>query len=259
MQECPRAKNKRSREAATAHALAQNAWPEGNLLLAGVPEEARAGLRPWLELFAARRGDSLFRLGHTIAYVCFPVDSAIAKVGIDRHGAMAESMLIGNEGLLGLNALLGDGRASGHAIVQIPGRCYRIDAAPLRAAFDGSAALRRTILRYVSFRVQQAAQNNLCITKHPLGQRLARWLLQATDQAGRTELRLTHEPIGMALGVRREAATITLLRLQAAGTITCTRGRITVRSRAALQGASCECYAALKAELEQMARDIQGR
>ena len=259
MQDCPRVKNKRLREAAAALALAQDTWPEGNLLLAGVPEDARAGLRPWFEPFAARGGYSLFRLGHTITHVYFPVDSAIAKVGIDRHGAMAESMLIGNEGLLGLNALLGDGRASGHAIVQIPGRCYRIDAAPLRAAFESSAALRRTILRYVSFRVQQAAQNNLCITKHPLGQRLARWLLQAADCAGRAELRLTHEPIGMALGVRREAATITLLRLQAAGTIVCARGRVTVRSRAALQAESCECYAALTAELRQMARDIQGR
>src|SRR6185436_9863636 len=71
MQDCPRVKSKRLREAAAALALAQHTWPEGNLLLAGVPEDARAGLRPWFEPFAARGGDSLFRLGHTITHVYF--------------------------------------------------------------------------------------------------------------------------------------------------------------------------------------------
>jgi CRP-like cAMP-binding protein len=242
-----------------AVALAQNAWPEGNLLLAGVPEDARARLQPWLEAFEARSGDTLLHPGHTIAHLYFPVDSAIAKVGVDRDGATAESELIGNEGLLGLNAILGDGRAAGYAIVQVPGRCYRIDAAPLRDAFEGSAVLRRVILRYVSFRVHQASQNNLCITRHTLEQRLARWLLQAADRAGRAELRITHDLIGVALGVRREAVTITALRLQAAGAIACARRRITVLSRAALQTASCECYAAVKVALEQMTRDLQRR
>ncbi len=240
-----------------ALALPQKAWPEGNLLLAAVPDDTRDRLRPWLEPFAARSGDHLIRPGRTITHLYFPVDSAIAKVGVDRHGATAESVLIGNEGVLGLNALLGDGRSTGEALVQIPGRCYRIDAAPLRETFEGSAVLRKAILRYVSFRVHQMSQSNLCITRHALGQRLARWLLQAADHAGRGNLRVTHELIGVALGVRREAVTMSALRLQAAGAIACARGSITVRSRAALHAASCECYAALKVALEQMALDIR--
>jgi CRP-like cAMP-binding protein len=252
-------KEQRLREAAVTDALAHKAWPEGNLLLARVTDDARDWLRPWLEPFEARSGDIPIHAGHTITHLYFPVDSAIAKVSVDRQGDTAESVLIGNEGVLGLNALLGDGRAAGHAIVQIPGRCYRIGAAPLREAFEESAVLRRTMLRYVSFRVQQTSQSNLCITRHTLEQRVARWLLQAADHAGHGELRITHELIGVALGVRREAVTITALRLQAAGAIACARRRITVRSRAALEAASCECYAALKAEVQQMARDIRQR
>jgi CRP-like cAMP-binding protein len=237
-------------------ALAKNGWPAGNLVLSAVPAAERDALLPHLELVQLAAGRILYRATERITHLYFPIDSAVAKVGVDRRGATAEYVLLGKEGLVGLNALLGDFHASGHAIVQIPGRSYRAGVAPLGEVFERSLLLRRAILRYVSSRVFQTSQTSLCNARHSTEQRLCRWLLQAVDRAGRAELPVTHELIGVALGLRREAVTMTALRLQARGVIRCGRGRIAVPERARLEAASCECYVALRRDLETMARDI---
>jgi len=236
--------------------LAKDSWRVGNLLLSALPPEDRDRLFPHLELVQLAGGQVLYRSTERIAHFYFPVDSAVARVGVDRNGATAEHVLIGKEGLVGLNALLGDLHASADAIVQIPGRSYRAGVAALGDFFERSPQLRHTILRYVSTRVFQTSQCSLCNARHSVAQRLSRWLLQALDCAGRAELRVTHELIGVALGLRREAVTVTLLRLQARGLIRCGRGRIAVPERARLEAASCECYAAIRRELKTMALDI---
>jgi CRP-like cAMP-binding protein len=209
-----------------------------------------------LELVRVRGGEVLYHAADPLGHVYFPLDSAIAKVGVDRRGATAEYVLLGNEGLVGINALLGDRRAAGHAIVQIPGRCYRVAVPPLAEAFERSVLLRRVILRYVSSRVFQTSQTSLCNARHPIEQRVCRWILQALDRAGVSTLRITQELIGVALGVRREAVTHTALRLQEYGVIRCSRGVIAVPERALLERVCCECYAALRLDLDLMAHDI---
>jgi len=238
--------------------VAKKAWPGGNLLLSAVPAEERDSLLPHLELVALSSRQILYHAADRITHVHFPLDSAISKIGVDRRGGTAESVLLGNEGVVGLNALLGDSRAAGHAIVQIAGRSYRAGAAAVGDAFERNAVLRRVILRYVSSRAFQTLQTSLCNARHPVEQRLCRWLLQALDRSGRNELRVTHEQIGMALGMRREAVTMAAVRLQAGGAIRCSRGRIAVRERAVLEASSCECYAALRLDLESLAHDLSG-
>src|SRR6185436_5863980 len=236
--------------------LPKHAWPAGNLLLSAIPAEDRDRLLPHLELVHLASGRMLYRAGERIKHFYFPLDSAIAKVGVDRYGGTAEYLLIGNEGLVGLSALLGNFHAAGHAIVQVSGRSYRASVAPIGAIFERSLSLRRALLRYVSSRVFQTSQTSLCNARHSAEQRLCRWLLQALARTGRSELRVTHELIGVAHGLRREAVTLVALRLQARGLIRCGRGRITLLERAALEAATCECYAALRQDLEAMARDI---
>ena len=237
-------------------ALAKQGWPDGNLILSAVRAEDQEILLPHLELVRLRGGEVLYRTADPLTHVHFPIDSAIAKVGVDRHGGTAEYVLLGNEGLVGMNALLGDYRAASHAIVQLPGCSYRVAVQPLAAAFERSALLRRVVLRYVSSRVFQTSQTSLCNARHPIEQRVCRWILQALDRAGVSTLHITHELIGVALGVRREAVTHTALRLQEHGVIRCSRGAIAVPQRALLERVSCECYAALRRDLDLMARDL---
>lgn len=54
------------------------------------------------------------------------------------------------------------------------------------------------------------------------------------------------------LGVRREGVTEGAMKLQKAGLIRCSRGRISVLDRAGLEARSCECYAAVENEYDRL-------
>jgi len=237
-------------------ALAKEGWPTGNLVLSAVPAEERARSLPYLETVELRGGQTLYRADQHLSHLYFPLDSVVATLGVNGRGATAEYAPVGNEGFIGLNALLGDNRAVGSAIVQSPGRCYRLPVGPLAESFQRSEALRRVVLRYASSRVAQTSQTSLCNAHHSVEQRLCRWLLQTLDRVPGSDLRITHELVGMVLGVRREAVSIAAMRLQARNAIRCSRGRIKVLDRRLLEALCCECYAALKRDLDLTARDI---
>jgi Mn-dependent DtxR family transcriptional regulator len=63
---------------------------------------------------------------------------------------------------------------------------------------------------------------------------------------------MTQELIANMLGVRREGVTEAALKLQEAGLISYTRGRITVLDRAGLEQRTCECYAVVKKEYDRL-------
>jgi hypothetical protein len=60
--------------------------------------------------------------------------------------------------------------------------------------------------------------------------------------------RLTQEFLSQMLGVRRASVAIAASELQAAGFVSYSRGHITVKNRAGLESASCECYEAMESE-----------
>jgi CRP-like cAMP-binding protein len=237
-------------------AVARNGWPRGNLILSAVPAGERDRWLAHLGTVELRGGQTLYRAADRMSWLYFPLDSIVATLGVNRKGGTAEYVLIGNEGFIGLNAFLGDSRAGGDAIVLLPGSAYRLPAAPLSEAFERSQALRSVVLRYAASRVFQTSQTSLCNAHHSMEQRLCRWLLQTLDRMTSTELRITHELLGMAHGVRREAVTHAATRLQQQGAIHCGRGSITVLDRSRLEGLCCECYAELKQDLKLMASDI---
>ena len=234
------------------------AWPEGNLILSAVPPEEHGGLLPHLECVELPARRPLYAADARLSELYFPVSCVVATFGVSREGATAPYALVGRESFIGLNALLGDTRAVGSAVVQNPGRAFRIGVEPMAAAFQRSEPLRRAVLRCVSSRVLQTSQTSLCNAHHHVEQRLCSWILQSIDRAGGAELRVTQEFAGTVLGVRREAVTIAAMRLQAQGAIACARGRIVVRDRRLLQRLACECYGLLRADVELMMRDISG-
>jgi Mn-dependent DtxR family transcriptional regulator len=63
---------------------------------------------------------------------------------------------------------------------------------------------------------------------------------------------MTQELIANMLGVRREGITEAALKLQHAGLIKYTRGKITVLDRTALEKRSCECYSVVKKEYDRL-------
>ena len=63
---------------------------------------------------------------------------------------------------------------------------------------------------------------------------------------------MTQELIANMLGVRREGVTEGAKKLEKAGLISYSRGRISVLDRAGLEERSCECYAVVKKEYDRL-------
>jgi CRP-like cAMP-binding protein len=81
---------------------------------------------------------------------------------------------------------------------------------------------------------------------HPVGPRLARWLLVMRDRFGSDHLPLTQDWLAEMLAVRRPYLTGLMQSLQRQGHIRYQRGRVNIVSQAGLASAACEDYQALR-------------
>ena len=115
------------------------------------------------------------------------------------------------------------------------------------------------LLRYTQALITQMAQTAACNRHHSIEQQLCRWLLLSLDRLSTFELTMTQELIANMLGVRREGVTEAAGKLQRAGIIRYSRGRITVLDRERLEQNVCECYAVVKAEFERLLSDLPVR
>ena len=115
--------------------------------------------------------------------------------------------------------------------MQNPGTGLRIDTAAFWEELEHVPALRVLLLRYALVHHGQVARTAACNGRHHTEQRLARWLLMAHDRVEGDDYPMTHEFLGLMLGVRRAGITIAAGQLQKAGLIQYDRGRIEVTDR----------------------------
>jgi len=224
-----------------------------NLLLAALPKQDLALLTPHLKEVALAHGAVLQKQDEVIDHVYFPQDGIISLLAVMQQGNAIETATIGNEGALGLLAGLGPRRAHSRAAVQIAGSALRIPVARFRAAAEQSTPIRNAIGRYGEMLLIQVQQTAACNALHAVEARLSRWLLQARDRLGSNTLRLTHEFLSQMLGVRRTTVTVVANMLQQAGLIRYHRGHIEIVDRPGLEARACECYEAIRRQIDQVA------
>jgi hypothetical protein len=111
------------------------------------------------------------------------------------------------------------------------------------------------MLRYAHAFFNQVAQSAACAHLHRVEQRCCRWLLTTRDRMPSGEFLLTHEFLGMMLGVRRTTVTDVMGGLQRAGLIRYRRGHVSILDHAALQQRACECYEVSKLEFDRLLGD----
>lgn len=91
---------------------------------------------------------------------------------------------------------------------------------------------------------------------HSGRRRLARLLLQIQDRAhGNSVVNLTQEMLANVLGVQRTTVTAAALELQEEGLIAYRRGRLDIRQRDGLEHSACECYGAIRDNVDRPAAD----
>jgi CRP-like cAMP-binding protein len=212
-------------------------------------------LRPHLSPVVFDYKKSLYEASRAIDQVYFPVDGVASLVITTAEGASAEVGTIGNEGMVGLPICLGDDDAPSSVYVQVPGTALRIDARVFRGALAASPTLNLIMLRYAHAFFNQVAQSAACAHLHRVEQRCCRWLLMTRDRMPTGNFLLTHEFLGMMLGVRRTTVTDAMGSLQKAGLVRYRRGHVTILDHDALQQRACECYDISKAEFDRLLGD----
>jgi CRP-like cAMP-binding protein len=162
-------------------------------------------------------------------------------------GRVVEAATIGNEGMVGIPALLGLDFTTATATAQVPGDSLRIPTPSFMKAMSRGGPLDLILRRYIAFSLRSAYQAVACNALHSVEERMSRWLLTTQDRVGKSEFLLTQEFLAQMLGVRRQSVQVVAGTLQTAGLITYRRGQVRVMDREGLEAASCECYGITKA------------
>jgi CRP-like cAMP-binding protein len=224
-----------------------------NLLLAGLPAKDLTLLTPHLKDVALEQGMILQEQGERIDQVYFPHDGIVSLLAVMQQGNAIEIATIGYEGAVGSLAGFGPRRSQTRAVVQVAGAASRIAAARFRKAAQDSEAVCQIVVRYGEMLLMQVQQTAACNALHDVEARLSRWLLQARDRLESNTIGLTHEFLSQMLGVRRTTVTVVAHMLQQAGLIRYHRGKIEIVDRRGLEARACECYEAIRRQIDQVA------
>ena len=226
--------------------------PRENRLLAAMPEADYQALVPALERVPMPLGQAVYESGGPQGYVYFPTSSIVSLLYVLADGATAEIAVTGNDGLVGIALFMGGETTPSRAVVQSAGNGYRLRASLLKKEFERGGALQHLLLRYTQALITQMTQTAVCNRHHSVDQQLCRWLLLTLDRLPGNKLVMTQELIANMLGVRREGVTEAAGKLQAAGLIEYSRGKITVVDRERLEKRVCECYSVVKREYDRL-------
>ena len=226
--------------------------PLRNHLLASLPAEEMAGIRPHMEPVCLDEHTQLYGPDAPIRYVYFPETTVISLACTLSNGDTVEVGTAGWDGMVGLSVFLADDTSFIQTFTQLPGVAWRIEAQTFAQLARAPGVLRETLLRYAQAYLTQVAQTAVCNATHLVQERCARWLLTTHDRATCDKFPLTHEFLAFMLCVRRSGVTAAMRALRDAGIVQYTRGHMEVLERRKLEGAACECYGIVRANFERL-------
>lgn len=215
-----------------------------NQLIERLPRAARLRLLAICEPTSLVFAETLFTPGETTSHVYFPIEGFISLVTFVTGHPGLEVGMVGREGMVGVQLVLGVAANPVRAVVQGAGSSWRIGKKAFTEELAQSAPLQRILNRYVFVLMTQLATSATCLRFHLIGPRLARWLLMTQDRAHADSFHVTQEFLSFMLGVRRVGVTTAAGVLQRNGLIRYVRGEVTILDRPGLEAAACSCYAA---------------
>jgi CRP-like cAMP-binding protein len=232
--------------------LSKSTNKNNQILAALPPEEASRFFAQPLETVPLELGSTLFMPDEQLEYVYFPLEGVVSLLVTLADGETVESGVVGNEGVVGLSAVLGADVATNQALIQDSGSALRIKTTALRAFIRHGGALHDLLLRFTHTLLTQISQTAACNRIHTINERLARWLLLTHDRVNGDTCELTHDFLARMLGTRRSGVTVAASTLREAGLINYTRGYVSILDREELEAASCECYRNVKVEYDRL-------
>lgn len=234
-------------------AIGASASPlRANRLLRSLPADELRNIAAEIDTRNVRVGELLFTESDRNPMV-FPLDAVISLVRPMGDGTLVEVGMVGSEGVAGVNLALGIDVNGHRAIVQGDGTVGILSAEPAAALLRTGSALAEAVRRFAFVFLAQVSQIAACNRRHRVDHRLGFWLLMLHDRHSSDEMPLTQDFLAMMLGTRRAGINEALQKLDEAGAIKHSRGRVQVTSRTALENSACECYAQLSSAYDAVA------
>jgi len=230
--------------------MAATDHPISNLLLISLDREDReliGALEPvQLELRHLLQGAN-----QPARFVYFPEGALVSVVASAPGRKDIEVGIIGTESMTGLALVQGDTLSPFESFVQVAGGARRIEADHFVRCLVASPSLKSLLLLHCRMFDLQVASTAIANSRYQVEERLARWLVMVSDRVG-SDFEITHEFLGLMLGVRRSGVTVALQTLGGRGLVKATRGSIEIIDRLGLIRASKRSYGMAEREGERL-------
>ena len=223
-----------------------------NRLLAALRPEHFAEFSPHLDFVELPVKHVLVEANIPTTHVCFLASGLGSMVTTSPDDEAVEIGHIGREGMTGAHVLLMTERTPNRTFMQVTGSGYLMPAAALMDIASRNLPVRQLLLNYVHTCELQLAQSALSNARYSVYERLARWLLMVHDRMDGDDLPLTHEFLGLMLGVRRSGVTDQIHLLEGIQAIKATRGNVHIRDRPQLEAIAGGCYGIPEHEYERL-------
>jgi CRP-like cAMP-binding protein len=213
-----------------------------NRLLAKLKAEELVPIAAACELVTFSNPAQLARIGDPISTVYFPIDGYASLTVSDEEQSGIQVALVGVEGVLGWETLLGTEQFVLGIDVPESSLALCLSVHEFKSKTSEMNCWRTSLMQYIAGLVGLAARNVLCTRFHVLEARLARCLLEIDDRHLGVPIRLTQGTLAQLLGVRRSGVTNAATDLQLRGLIHYRRGEISLLDRPGLEAVACSCY-----------------
>lgn len=220
--------------------------PSANRLLRALSAGELDRLVPHLVPVELALGQVLHRQGEILDQVYLPTTAACVIFHSTKTGAPLGLAMVGNDGLVGLPACIGEPRASNRVVVQGAGHAYRLDVEVAKREFSRAGGFQQLLLRYTQALLAQMSQIAVCGHHHSPLEQLCRWLLQTLDRLDGDTIQVSRKVFPGVLAADGVLANGELRKLEADGVIRYRPGLITILDRDVIEHRACECHRILK-------------
>ena len=188
-----------------------------------------------------------------VASAWFVESGIVSVITTMADGRQVEAGIIGHEGMVDVATVNGVDRSPLDAFVQLSGKALRMSVAELQRAMAERPGIRAHLAKFAQALLVQIAHTSFANAANTIEERLARWILMASDRAPPGEaIAMTHEFLATMLGVRRAGVTIGVQALTDVGAISTSRGRIEIANRENLKSLSRGVYGPPELEYERL-------
>jgi CRP-like cAMP-binding protein len=234
--------------------MASRAERPANKLLRLLEPEAYQRIAPKLKLTALHAKDILYKPNQAIHTVYFPATAVICQMTVMSNGDTLETATVGVEGASWISASIGAPSMPCETVVAIGGDAHALDIDDLDREMKENPHFRDILTQYSHALLIHSMRMTGCTGLHTLEQRCARWILETLDRVSADRFSITHEFFAMLLGVSRPSVSVAIEEFVRRGILRVERGRILIGNRDGLLKLSCDCYAVIKKNYEQVGR-----